>query len=68
MSSSALKLRKGFQQTVSKAKTNIDNQPLESTRRHIDQYKTVYLMTKNKIAADNRDFIPIIGTSGFEWL
>ena len=66
MSSSALKLRKSFQETVSKAKTNIDNQTLESTKRHIDQYKTVYLMTKNKIAADN--FIPIIGTSGFEWL
>ena len=59
---SDLKIRKSCQATVSNAKKNIDNQTLEITRRHIDQLKTVYLMTKNNIAADN--FIPIIGTSG----
>ena len=55
---SDLKLRKSFQATVSNPKNNISNQTLEITRRHIVQLKTVYVMIKNNIAADN--FIPIM--------
>ena len=58
LSISDLKLTKSFQATASNAKKNIDNQTLEITRRQIVQLKTVYLMTKNDIAADN--FIPVI--------
>ena len=39
LSISDLKLRKGFQATVSNAKRNIDNQTLEITSRHIVQHK-----------------------------
>ena len=58
LSISDLKLRKSFQATASNAKKNIDNQTLEITRRQIVQLKTVYLMTKNAIAANN--FIPLM--------
>ena len=55
---SDLKLRKSFQVTVANAKKNIENETQEITRRHIVQLRTVYVMTKNNIAADN--FIPIM--------
>ena len=58
LSISDLKLRESFQVTVSNAKKNIDNQTLEITRRQIVQLKTVYLLTKNDVAADN--FIPVM--------
>ena len=58
LSISDLKLRKSFQATVSNAKKNIDNETLDITRRQIVQLKTVYLMTKNDIAADK--FIPVM--------
>ena len=58
LSISDLKLRKSLQATASNAKKNIDNQTLEITRRQIVQLKTVYLMTKNDIAANN--FIPVM--------
>ena len=55
---SDLKLRKSFQVTVANAKKDIENETQEITRRHIVQLRTVYVMTKNNIAADN--FIPIM--------
>ena len=55
---SDLKLRKSFQVTVANSKKNIENETQEITRRHIAQLGTVYIMTKNNIAADN--FIPIM--------
>lgn len=55
---SDLKLRKSFQVTVANAKKNIENETQEITRRHIVQLRTVQVMTKNNIAADN--FIPIM--------
>ncbi|XP_067031378.1 uncharacterized protein C17orf113-like [Acropora muricata] len=55
---SDLKLRKSFQVTVANAKKNIENETQEITRRHIVRLRTVYVMTKNNIAADN--FIPIM--------
>ena len=58
LSISDLKLRKSFQATASNAKKNLDNQTLEITRRQIVQLKTVYLMTKNDIAANN--FVPVM--------
>ena len=58
LSISDLKLRKTFQATVSNGKKNIDDQTLAITRRQIVQLKTVRLMTKNDIAADN--FIPVM--------
>ena len=58
LSISDLKLGESFQPTVSNAKKNINNQTLEITRRQIVQLKTVYLMTKNDVAADN--FIPVM--------
>jgi len=55
---SELKLRKSFQVTVANAKENIEYETQEITRRHIVQLRTVYVMTKNNIAADN--FISIM--------
>ena len=53
-----VKLRRSFQVTVSNATKNVEKQTEELTRRHIVQLRTVYVMTKNNIAADN--FIPIM--------
>ena len=58
MSVSDLKLRESFHAPVSNAKKNTEDQTKEITRRHIVQLRTVYVMTKNNIAADN--FIPIM--------
>ena len=44
--------------TVANAKKNIENETQEITRRHFVQLRTVYVMTKNNIAAVN--FIPIM--------
>jgi len=44
--------------TVANAKKNIEYETQEITRRHVVQLRTVYVMMKNNIAADN--FIPII--------
>jgi len=55
---SDLKLRKSFHMTVANAKKNIKYETQEATRRHIVQLRTVYVMTKNNIAADN--FISIM--------
>jgi len=55
---SDLKLRKSFQVTVANAKENIEYETQEITRRHTVQLRTVYVMTKNNIAADN--FISIM--------
>ena len=55
---SDLMLRKSFQVTVANAKKNIEYETQEITRRHIVQPRTVYVMTKNNIDADN--FIPIM--------
>ena len=54
---SDLKLRKRFQATKANAK-NTEHETEDITRRHIVQLRTVYVMTKNNIAADN--FIPIM--------
>ena len=55
---SDFKLRKSFQVTVANAKKNIENETQEIRRRHIVQLRTVYVMTKTNIAANN--FIPIM--------
>lgn len=55
---SDLMLRKSFQVTVANAKKNIEYETQEITRRHIVQPRTVYVMTKNNIDADN--FNPIM--------
>ena len=58
MSITDFKLKKSFQVTVANAKKNIENETEQITRRHIVQHRTVFVMRKNNIAADN--FIPII--------
>ena len=55
---SDLRLRKSFQVTVANAKKNIEFETQEIPKRHIVQLRTVYVVTKNNIAADN--FIPIM--------
>jgi len=44
--------------TVANAKKNIEYETQEITRRHVVQLRTVYVMMKNNITADN--FIPIM--------
>ena len=55
---SDLKLRKRFQATKANAKKNTKHETEDIMRRHIVQLRTVYVMTKNNVAADN--FIPIM--------
>ena len=55
---SDLKLTKSFLVTVVNAENNIENETEEIVRRHIVQLRTVKIMTKNNIAANN--FIPIM--------